>query len=108
MISSWSKVNTSISTFSTTSPQVRQVYPSHPLLTSRISFGLCTLIYKNVTSLMPGNLVHMLDVIGIKFAFSIRFLIRKLTLLEMVEKSLIWHDVGRIEWTLHSLYGFLV
>jgi hypothetical protein len=59
-----------------------------------------------MTLLVVIEIVHMFDVIWIKPALSVRFLIGELTFLEVIQKSLVGHDVSRIERTLHGLDDF--
>lgn len=54
-----------------------------------------------VTVFVRGDDVHVVNMIGVKFAFSVIFLLRKLALFEVAEESLVGHDVVRIEGTLY-------
>jgi hypothetical protein len=57
-----------------------------------------------VTVFVRGNHIHMVDMIGIEPTFSVAFLIRELTLLQMAEESLVGHDVLREEGALYCLH----
>ena len=57
-----------------------------------------------ITVLVRNNHIHVADMIGVKLAFTIIFLIRELAFLEMTKKSFVWHDVMRDEGTIYCLY----
>lgn len=56
------------------------------------------------TVLVRDNHIHVVDMIRVKLAFSVTFLIRKLAFLEVAQESLVWHDVMREEGALNCLY----
>jgi hypothetical protein len=53
------------------------------------------------------NEVFVDHVIGIEFAFSVRFLIRELAFLQMVEESLIGHDMRWVKWAFDGLHSLI-
>lgn len=57
-----------------------------------------------VTILVRDNHIHVTDMIGVKLALSVTFLIGKLALLEVAKESLIRHDVMRDEGALNCFY----
>lgn len=70
----------------------------------RISSCLGTLHKLVVTVLVRDNRIHMADMVGVKLAFSVVFLIRKLAFLKVAEEPLVWHDVMREEGAHYGLY----
>lgn len=85
---------------------VRRELPSHPHRL-RTSSYLDSLHRRALTVLMFLHLVLMVNMIGVVLAFLILFFNGELALFQVVEESLVGHDMGWIEGTLHRSHSLI-